>query len=362
MNWRNLFLVFVFAGSTVTFAQSNLLNSKVPADIGKKSAAQLSKDNDKALEYGYIDDRDVLMSKKVWEIIDLDERVNFPLYYPIDTTNVGSDRRSLYDVLVKGIKSGKITEVYDDSYFRVKKTLKDINKSLSKVDTTDAGREQMNEDPPAFRPKVKKTPIYQGQPVPKGAVLNPGVDPNAPVPAPVKGKKGRKTRAPKAKIIGYVMDTVPAERKISEEFINRTDLSSQDVSDYKVVGLWYFDKRQSDLRYRILGICPIIPDVYTMGKSEDQKDYVELFWIFYPGARELLHEWKAFNDKNSSMPMSYDHMLNSRRFNATVYKEENVYNDRAIADYMKENALMQLLESERVKDKVRNFEQDMWNY
>jgi len=55
-------------------------------------------------------------------------------------------------------------------------------------------------------------------------------------------------------------------------------------------------------------------------------------------------------------------MLNSRRFNATVYKEENVYNDRAIADYMKENALMQLLESERVKDKVRNFEQDMWNY
>ncbi|UPF09317.1 gliding motility protein GldN, partial [Flavobacterium psychrophilum] len=31
-------------------------------------------------------------------------------------------------------------------------------------------------------------------------------------------------------------------------------------------------------------------------------------------------------------------------------------------DYMKDNSLMQLLESERVKDKVRNFEQDMWNY
>ena len=62
------------------------------------------------------------------------------------------------------------------------------------------------------------------------------------------------------------------------------------------------------------------------------------------------------------MPITFDHLLNSRRFNAITYKEENVYNDREIVDYMKDNSLMQLLESERVKEKVRNFEQDMWNY
>lgn len=336
MNWRNLFLVttFVFA-STTTFAQSNLLNAKVPTDIGKKSEAQLLKDNDKPLEYGYIDDRDVLMSKKTWEIIDLDERVNFPLYYPIDTASIGNERRSLYDVLVKGIKSGKITEVYSDSYFREKKTLKDINASLSKIDTTDAGREQMNEDPDAFRMRIVQKPE---------TVM-------------VKGKKGRMVAQKTGKMI---TDTIRASRTISEEYINKTDLASIDVSDYKVVGLWYFDKRQADLRYRILGICPVIPDVYTMDKEE--KEYVDLFWIFYPGARELLHEWKAFNDKNSSMPISFDHLLNSRRFNAVTYKEENVYNDREIKDYKKDNSLMQLLESERVKEKVRNFEQDMWTY
>lgn len=334
MNWRNLFLVglFVFAG-TSTFAQSNLLNARVPSDIGKKSEAQLQKDNDKALEYGYIDDRDILMSKKTWEIIDLDERVNFPLYYPIDTATIGNERRSLYDVLVKGIKTGKITEVYGDSYFREKKTLKDINASLTKIDTTDAGREQMNEDPDAFRTRVVEVPIYENV------------------------KVGKKT---KKKQVGTEKKTIPASRTISEEYINRTDLASIDVTDYKIVGLWYFDKRQADLRYRILGICPVIPDVYTMDKEE--KDYVDLFWIFYPGARELLHEWKAFNDKNSSMPISFDHLLNSRRFNALTYKEENVYNDREIQDYMKDNSLMQLLESERVKEKIRNFEQDMWNY
>ena len=80
MNWRNLLSVVIFvAGSTTSFAQSNLLNAKVPSDIGKKSAAQQLKDNDKPLEYGYVDDRDILMSKKVWEIIDLDERINWPI-------------------------------------------------------------------------------------------------------------------------------------------------------------------------------------------------------------------------------------------------------------------------------------------
>lgn len=337
MNWRNLLSVVIFvAGSTASFAQSNLLNAKVPSDIGKKSAAQQLKDNDKPLEYGYVDDRDILMSKKVWEIIDLDERINFPLYYPIDTAAIGKDRRSLYDVLVSGIKSGKITEVYDDSYFRVKKSLKDINASLTKIDTSDAGREQMNEDPDAFRMRIVQTPEYT---------------------MVKKGKKMVKQKTGKMKT-----DTIQPSRKISEEYVVRTDLASIDVSDYKVVGLWYFDKRQADLRYRILGICPVIPDVYTMGKSEEEKDYIELFWVFYPGAREVLHEWKAFNDENSSMPISFDHLLNSRRFNALTYKEENVYNDRQISEYMKDNSLMQLLESERVKDKIRNFEQDMWNY
>jgi gliding motility associated protien GldN len=331
MNWRNLLLVVFLAGSATCFAQSNLLNAKTPKEIGMKSAAQQLKDNDKPLDYGYIDDRDILMSKKVWEIIDLDERINFPLYYPIDTVAIGSDRRSLYDVLVKGIKSGKITEVYSDSYFREKKTLKDINASLTKIDTTDAGREEMNTDIDAYRTRTVETPVYEG-----------------------KGKKRKK--------VGVRTDTIRASKFISPEYINKTDLASIDVSDYKIVGLWYFDKRQSDLRYRILGICPVIPDVYTMGKSEEEKDYIELFWVFYPGAREVLHEWKAFNDKNSSMPISFDHLLNSRRFNALTYKEENVYNDREISEYMKDNSLMQLIESERVKDKIRNFEQDMWNY
>ena len=66
------------------------------------------------------------------------------------------DRRPLYNVLINGIKEGKITEVYDSSYFTTKKTLKEIESSLFTVDTTDVGLEQMNEDLDAYRNGTKK--------------------------------------------------------------------------------------------------------------------------------------------------------------------------------------------------------------
>ena len=104
----------------------------------------------------------------------------------------------------------------------------------------------------------------------------------------------------------------------------------------------------------MLGICPVTPDVYTM--NSDEKDYIELFWVFFPDARTVLNEAKAFNDKNSARPISFDQILNSRYFNAIIYKEENMYGDREIKDYMKDDAQAQLLEAERVKEKIRNFE------
>ncbi|MFQ3173407.1 MAG: gliding motility associated protein GldN [Polaribacter sp.] len=295
MKVKNILIVIISVTfSVASFAQSNLLNAKMPEEIGLKTAAQLISDNDKPLAYGYVHDRDILMGKTVWEIIDLSERINFALYFPIDE-NLGADRRSLYNVLTKAIKSGEISEVYADSYFNTKKSYKDVQESLSRIDTTDAGREQVN----------------AGMPV-------------------------------------------------SPQYILRSEITARDVTQYKIKGYWYFDKRQSELKYRLLGICPVTPDVYTM--NNDEKDYIELFWVFFPSAREVLHEAKAFNNQNSAMPISFDQILNSRHFNSFIYKEENVYGDREIKEYMIDNAQNQLLESERVKEKIRDFESDMWNY
>lgn len=323
-----LMAVAFITGGLTSSAQSNLLNAKTADQIGIKTAAQQISDNDKPLSYGYVDDRDILMGKTTWEIIDLNEKINFPLYFPVDTANIGSDRRSLYDVLTKAIKNGRITEVYSDSYFNTKKSLKDIQGALSRVDTTDAGRELINQYPDDYRTRVVKKKVVTGT-----------------------GKK---------KVVSYLDQTVGPTRSIPAEYILKQDLTAADVSQYKIKGYWYFDKRESELKYRLLAICPVTPDVYTM--NSDEKDYIELFWVFFPNAREVLHEAKAFNDKNSAVPISFDQILNSRHFNSIIYKEENMYGDREIKDYMKDNAQKQLLESERVKEKIRNFEEDMWNY
>lgn len=298
-----LFVAFALACSLTISAQSNLLNAKTPDEIGKKTAAQLNSDNDKPLPYGYVHDRDVLMGKTIWEFIDIDERINFPLYYPIDTAFVGKDRRSLFDVLVKNIKNGKITEVYGDDYFNSKRTLKEMESSFTFIDTTEAGKDEIN---------------------------------------------------------NYYDDYMSGKKVLHPQYINKIDLTAQDISGYKIKGYWYFDKRQGELKYRLLAICPVTPEARDIGK--DNADVIDLFWVYFPAARDVLHEAKAFNDKNSAMPITFDHLLNSRRFNGVIYKEENVYGDREIQQYMKDNSQMQLLESERIKEKIRSFESDMWNY
>lgn len=296
MNLKSFLLtiatVFTVSGS---FAQANILNAKSPEEIGVRTDAQKEIDNDKPLDYGYIDDRDILFSKMTWEKVVLDERANFPLYYPIDTNNIGSNRRSLYDVLMKSIQKGKIENIYDDSYFTTKRTLKDIEAALVKIDTTELGIEQLN-----------------------------------------------------------------AGEELSAEYIDRRDITAADIQEYHIKGLWYFDKRQAEMKYRLLGIAPVAPDVNFI--DEEDPDLVELFWVFFPDAREVLHEAKAFNNENSAIPYSFDHILNARRFHGNIYKEENVQGDRKVNEYVSQNALMQLLESQRIKDKIRDFELDMWTY
>ncbi|WP_298545145.1 gliding motility protein GldN [uncultured Aquimarina sp.] len=296
MNLRNLLLtVFSLFVTLFSFGQANILNADSPEDIGKKTIEQIQADNDLPLEYGYVDKRDVLWAKTTWETIDLDERINFPLYYPIDTVNIGADRRALYDVLLANVKNGKIQKIYADSYFTETRTLSDLDGTLSKIDTLDLGYEQFN----------------AGEPV----------DP---------------------------------------QYIEVTSISAADISEYKIRGYWYFDKRQGELRYRLLGIAPVAPDVNFI--NDDEPDMVPLFWVWYPDVREILHNAKAFNRKNTSMPFTYDHVLNARRFNSVIYKEDNIQGDREVNDYIIDNALMQLLESERIKESIRNFEMDMWSY
>jgi len=296
---KNITLILIlFYTSNSVWSQANLLNAKDPSEIGKKNQKQLIADNDEPLPYGFVDDRDILWSKIVWEYIDLNERLNLPLYYPTESNQISSDRRSLFETLLNGINNGKITQVYNDDYFTQKLTAADISKRLIRVDTIDAGF----------------------------AVLN--TNPNANI----------------------------------EEYIDRTALTSHRIVGFEIKGVWYFDKKLGELKYRLLGIAPMAPDIQTLGRGGNPNEKIPVFWVYYPDAREILHRMKIFNPKNSAYPISFDHVLNSRRFSAIITREENIYGNRKISDYIRGNSLFQVLEAEKIKDGIRNKELDMWNY
>ena len=117
---------------------------------------------------------------------------------------------------------------------------------------------------------------------------------------------------------------------------------------------WYFDKQRSQLLVRILGICPVM-----MKDREGIEIPQPLFWIYFPEARPILAKAEMFNRFNSAERRTYDEIFWKRMFGSYVYKEQNVY-DRKISQYA--TGMDALLEAERIKNELFEFEHDLWEF
>jgi gliding motility associated protien GldN len=117
---------------------------------------------------------------------------------------------------------------------------------------------------------------------------------------------------------------------------------------------WYFDKKRSQMMVRILGICPV------MIKERNGEEFSEpLFWIYFPEARPVFAQAEIFNRYNDAARRSYDEVFMKRIFSSYIYKEQNAY-DRRISEYAQ--GLDALLEAERIKQQLIDFEQSLWEY
>jgi gliding motility associated protien GldN len=329
-------LVFVSA-SNLVLAQSNILNASKPSQVGVLTKSQVNSDDDKPLDYGYVGDRDVLWSKVVWEKIDLRQKVNFPLLFPTQDNAFNPNRKSLYKVLLDAIAKGArdstatdaITEVYATSYFDKKRTYGDILGSTNSV----------------FLPNVALDILSQY-----------GITGTENVQLFI-------NRSLAGSLSSYPDQYPSSLIDQMEPYLIPSEITSRDILEYHIKGMWYFDKMQGEMKYRLLGIAPAGYDIQSQNPSfSGEPQIIPYFWVWYPDARQALHDAKVINNQNSAMPFSFDYLLNSRRFEAFIYKTENVYEDREVADYIQDNALFQLLESNRLKEEIRNFELDMWNY
>ena len=481
---------------------SNILNAANPEDIGVRTAVQVQEDKDDPLEYGYVNDKDILWSTTVWEIIDLDQRVNYPLLYPVDTSVVGDERRPMIWWLKQEIEKFNLP-VYDaentESEGEFIERLPDerVENIFKRRIISDEGREKFKNaiavieerisvqyDKYNFNPYEEEISAEEKQILANDSTFNPIF------PYTIKKFTGYKELTDEvfsyAQFLGFTSPDGPVRvvqpqgipeelsqdaineytavlREIldTEFFVEDTDFyyknfQFEELKQWLIKGIWYFDKKYSELIYRPIGIAPVATsldedgagdvgggggamidprildepngedsdgdgisdldetDIFgtdpqladtdgdgvndglenqngldpLFGAPEDKQQFDEmvaefeasqvsgpsapedsvkeniipLFWVYYPHAREILKKGQAFNNRNTSKYISFDDIINSRRFSSVIYKEENVYENREVKDYIKNNSFMRLLESERIKEKIRNFEHDMWSW
>ena len=272
---RYFILVVMLFGCAVLTAQVNVLNADQPNEIGVLSEKQKEVlSSQKYLEYPYVDEKDIMWSKIVYEEIDLSEKFNHPLFFPKDGL-YNSERKSLWRTIREAILSQKVNKIYNDA-----------NPNFTEMfDRSTYIRRLENSEGP---------------------------------------------------------EVVP--------------LKSMDIVSYKIKGIWYVDKRIGEMRYRLLGIMPRGKDMNNLANDEP----VDLFWLWYKDLRPILHEQLVFDEKNNASRITFDQLLTSRRFTSRIFAIDNVFNDRAVDQYV-DDPFMQLIESERLKIVIRDFEQDLWS-
>jgi gliding motility associated protien GldN len=234
----------------------------------------------------YVREADVLWFRRIWQLIDLREKINLPLYYPTTTLD---DRQSLMQVLMSAVNEGALM-AYQEDDFAFTYTADEIKSRYSREETRTLTRPQ---------------PPYQQY------------------------------------------DTTFT-----------IELRSEDVTKFRLKEEWFFDSKRSVLDVRILGIAPVRERI-DPNSGENLGDQT-LFWIYFPHAREVLVNAEVFNRHNDAQRISFDDLFLRRMFNSYIYKESSVY-DRMIQGYI-ENGLDQLLEAERIKNDIRNYELDLWEY
>lgn len=91
--------------------------------------------NNRPIPFPYIREADVMWAKKVWRIIDLRERINLPLYYPIQPMD---DRYSLIELLIHGIQYEGLTaySAKNNDEFKVPMSLEQVMEGMGAVADT----------------------------------------------------------------------------------------------------------------------------------------------------------------------------------------------------------------------------------
>ncbi|MFT6500375.1 MAG: gliding motility associated protein GldN [Crocinitomicaceae bacterium] len=291
--------------------------------------------------YPNVGERDVMWSKRVWSSIDLREKINHNLYYPMDEMQAGiwtrnSSRWSLWTIIRTHVLNGDLT------------LFSPYNPILMGLGATDGDQ---------LKYPVKPTPgqnfytdsvfrealsYYLAEIGPQGTIPEIDEDPMSPnFGDPI--------------IIDYPDGTSGLQYADPDT----TWIMSDEIVQYHLKEDWFIDKQRSVLDVRIIAIAPV---KYTTEVNNGKRQITgveEMFWLYFPHCRFVLNNYYTYNSKNDSQWMSFDDLFLKRRFNSVVYKESNIQ-DRDISDYR--TGVEAIQEAEIIKEEIRGIEHDVWSF
>jgi gliding motility associated protien GldN len=163
----------------------------------------------------------------------------------------------------------------------------------------------------------------------------------------------------KVKNIGGGVDTVAVTDPITGDVSYQPQprfLDPNKITKFRLKEDWLFDEETSTMQVRILGICPILDKYDQAGNFLAPQ---VMYWVYYPDMRKILAQHEIFNPQNDAVRMTWEDIMEFRYFSSYITKVSN-QNDERIADYA--NGIDALLEGERIKNDIFNFEHDLWSY
>lgn len=351
MSMKKLSLGILLLSSSMAFAQPDIEGGPIPSNplspgtldgVYMETHVPLKK----PIPYDYLREADAIWTKRVWRSIDLREKMNHPLYYPLEKkmsvmnpltgaddfmTFDNSRQLSLWRVIKKHAFDKVVTgNVPDITIFFV--SYDDEPSFPMDGDGFKYPHVPMNGN---YRDTAYLTKLASMFNMVQfgGMVEEYDQDGN------------------------LVYDMVTGQPKMKQLPDKYIPITSEEIIKYDIKEEWFFDKERSVLDVRILGIAPVVGEKDANGKLNGKER--RLFWIYFPECRPVFSRYFVFNTKNDAMRLSYDDLFWKRQFASYVTKENNVY-DREINDF--KLGVDALLESERIKELIFTFEQDVWHF
>lgn len=326
--------ILIFSASIFAQINGGPINSRTETGVIDGVYLKSNIPTKRLIPYPPVREADVIWGRRIWRAIDLREKINQPLYYPLDEfTNpdpitgkvewIRNDNRwSLWTIIRQHILSGDLT-VYSD-YNPVRPSIKDGDQFKYPI-LPEPGKNYYTD--PTYRANL----LYY------------------------LAKLGAKPIDPYLNMWGE--DSIDINGNYVYPPRDTIWYTSKDIIQYRIKEDWFFDKERSVMDVRIIGLAPV---KYQRDENNNITGTDVMFWLYFPtDCRYVFNNYYVYNPNNSARWMSFDDLFMKRKFNSFIYKEENAH-DRSIDKYRV--GVDALMESRRITEEIRNIEHDVWEY